>query len=366
MSAKAQLGEKIFLDRSLSGSGRLSCASCHDPAFAHGPPNALAVQIGGSQSNQAGLRAAPSLRYLERLGGFNGTPATKAEDLRGGLMADGRVDSLAAQAFLPWFNPREMDNGSVAELARRLRGAAYANQFLTAFATPAADDSTLVTQASEALQALQVEDTRFHPYDSKADFVLAGKAQLSLPEGRGLTVFSDKQGANCASCHSPDPSSSGQPPLFTNFGYAALAVPRNTKLSANQDPIFRDLGLCGPSRTDLARRTELCGFFRTPGLRNVAERKVFFHNGVMSSLAQVLDFYNTRDREPARWYSSADGQTVLYDDLPQSLHGNVNQLAPFGAQARRLTAQELADLECFLRTLSDGYVPGTPSFGGCN
>jgi cytochrome c peroxidase len=60
----AALGRKMFFDPSLSGSGKLSCSSCHDPAFAYGPPNALAVQPGGRDLTQSGIRAVPSLRYL--------------------------------------------------------------------------------------------------------------------------------------------------------------------------------------------------------------------------------------------------------------------------------------------------------------
>lgn len=357
LSARAQLGELIFNDSSLSGSGKLSCASCHDPAFAHGPPNGLATQIGGAGMDRLGLRAAPSLRYLERLPAFNGNANSRAEDLLGGLMADGRADTLAAQARLPWFNPREMDNGDPAALARRLRATPYAAQFATAFGGPASDDATWLNQASQALQALQLEDRRFHPYDAKVDLVLAGRVQFSNAEFRGLQAFSDPARGNCASCH-PAAVTGGNNPVFTTFGYSALGVPRNPRLPANADPAYADLGLCGPFRQDLAQRQDLCGLFRIPGLRNVAERQVFFHNGGFSSLADVLSFYNTRDSDPGRWYPMSATGPRLYDDLPASAHGNVNQLAPFGPKAR-ISEQDLADMLCFLRTLSDGYQPGS-------
>ena len=50
-------------------------------------------------------------------------------------------------------------------------------------------------------------------------------------------------------------------------------------IPANEDPAFRDLGLCGPLRTDLANHQEYCGEFRVPSLRNVAVRRALFHNG---------------------------------------------------------------------------------------
>src|SRR6516225_226104 len=65
LSLPAQVGEKIFADRSLSASGQLACATCHDPAHAYTSPNSLAVQLGGPGMSLPGTRAVPSLRYKE-------------------------------------------------------------------------------------------------------------------------------------------------------------------------------------------------------------------------------------------------------------------------------------------------------------
>jgi len=363
LSAKALLGEKIFADRNLSGSGRMSCASCHDPAFAHGPPNAAPVQVGGAFETEFGLRAAPSLRYLERNGGFSGTAQTRPEDFRGGLMADGRADSLAAQARLPWFNPREMDNGDAAVLARKLRASAYAAEFQAAFGSPAADDESWVDRAGEALQAFQREDRRFHPYSAKLDRVLAGQERLSAAESRGLLVFRDPQLGNCASCHPADVSGN-LGPVFSTFGYAALGVPRNPAIPRNGDAGYFDLGLCQSTRPEVQGRAEACGFFRIPGLRNVAERPVFFHNGQFNSLEQVLRFYNTRDSRPELWYPVLGGEPQRFNDLPAAQHLNINRQAPFASQPL-MSEADLADVICFLRTLSDGHVPNSAPRSEC-
>src|SRR5579862_8440811 len=66
----AALGRRLFADPALSASGRLSCAGCHDPARAFGPPNARAVQLGGASRQEPGLRAVPSLRYLQAVPQF--------------------------------------------------------------------------------------------------------------------------------------------------------------------------------------------------------------------------------------------------------------------------------------------------------
>jgi len=59
----AQLGHKLFFDPSLSVSGKMSCASCHSPDHAFGPPNDLSVQLGGANLTLQGIRAVPNLGY---------------------------------------------------------------------------------------------------------------------------------------------------------------------------------------------------------------------------------------------------------------------------------------------------------------
>ena len=82
------VGEKIFADRSLSASGDLACATCHDPANAHAQSNDLPVQRGGANRDVPGFRAVPSLRYLSFTPRFGfdaeGTPV-------GGFNRDGRA-----------------------------------------------------------------------------------------------------------------------------------------------------------------------------------------------------------------------------------------------------------------------------------
>ena len=98
----------------------------------------------------------------------------------------------------------------------------------------------------------------------------------------------------------------------------------------------------------------------TPTLRNVATRKVFFHNGVFHSLREVLDFYAERDTAPEKFYPhNADGGLRKYDDLPTAYAGNVNTDPPFDrhpGQPPALTAAEIDDIIAFLNTLTDGYA----------
>jgi cytochrome c peroxidase len=403
LSAVAQLGRKMFFDPSLSGSGQLSCSSCHSPAHAYGPPNDLVVQLGGPDLKRPGVRAVPSLRYLEHAPNFSigpspetadndpppddtaqaaATPAgqTKVASVakadankaalaaaeanvpRGGLDWDGRANTLQLQALGPLLDPNEMDNHSADELLERLEHAAYADDLKKLFGANVFKQRELaLDEALFALARFQTEDPSFHPYDSKYDAVLAGKATLSEAEARGLKLFDDPKKGNCSSCHIDRATLDGVfRPVFTDFQFEALGAPRNRDIPANGDPRHYDLGLCGPQRTDYATSTAYCGLFKTPTLRNTATRKVFFHNGVFHSLEQVMHFYVERETEPAKWYPPrADGTLDRYNDLPAEVRGNVDVVdAPFDGKPGdppALNEAEIADIIAFLNTLTDGY-----------
>jgi cytochrome c peroxidase len=370
LSAMAQLGRDVFFDRTLSSSGALACASCHSPQHAYGPPNDVRVPAGG-------VRAVPSLMYLERQPNFSIGPddmenegaappspsAGSALVPQGGLFWDGRTNTLQAQALQPLLNPREMAGVSVARVASKLRRAPYAARMVQLFGPAIFEQpGTAVAEALFAVARYQIEDVTFHPYSSKYDWWLEGKARLSRAEARGYALFRDPARANCAACHLDRPTPDGLPPLFTDHQFEALGVPRNAKLAANRVGSYYDLGLCGPVRTDMKHAAQYCGMFRTPTLRNVATRRAFFHNGIYATLEQVLDFYDFRDTRARRIYRTRrDGTIATYDDLPAADRGNVDTRdAPFDRKAGQtpaLTTAEEHDIVAFLRTLTDGYRP---------
>lgn len=353
----AALGGRIFGDTSLSTSGRQSCASCHDATFAHAPPNTLRVQPGGATMDQQGARAAPSIDYASLSGPFrfdaSGRPL-------GGLFWDGRAATLQVQAESPLLSPLEMANNSRAEVVAKLARAAFADEFRAVFGADIfsrTDDA--FERATFALQQFQLGES-FRPFSSKYDAQLRGAAVLGTQEQRGLALFNDPAKGNCAACHPATRGADGSPPLFTNFGYENLGVPRNNELVRNEDGLYHDMGLC--DRADMRQRFDLCGFFKVPTLRNVARRASFFHNGRFGSLREVLSFYATRDTEPQRWYPLDESGAVLkFDDLPPQHRANVNtRAAPYAGRqpgdAPALTETEIDDLLAFLLTLNDGYV----------
>ena len=360
LSRRAQLGEKIFKDISLSGSGQQACISCHAPETGHaGALNGKPSEPGGVMMELEGGRTAPGLRYLASNKSFNfdkeGTP-------NGGFFWDGRATSLMDQAGKPFFNPKEMANASVEDLIARLARTSYAVEFQKEFGADIFKSPAEALQRVQlALQAYQLEDTDFRPYTSKYDEFLRGRAALSEQELRGLALFNAKDKGNCAACHPSAKGADGSFPLFTDFSYDALGVPRNTALTQNADPAFFDLGLCARDGGDLLARQDLCGAFKVPSLRNVAQRKAYFHNGRFSSLREVVSFYVQRDIYPEKWYPRlADGSIDKFNDLPPALRGNVNTSeGPYNRKpgdAPALSESEIDDVAAFLRTLSDGYA----------
>jgi cytochrome c peroxidase len=360
LSALAQLGEKIFHDPSLSSSGQMSCASCHDEAHGFASADAFAVPLGGTAMDQSGTRNAPSLKYLVETTPFffdgEGTPT-------GGFNRDGRSKDFADQAQRPFMSSNEMGNVAVSDVVAKLSAASYVSDITAIFGAQALSDADAAfLDARLALQAYQRESVEFAPYSSKYDFFLAGKTTLNAQETRGLVLFNDPNKGNCAGCHPSGRRAGGLPPLFTDFTYDNLGVPRNADIEANEDPDYFDLGLCGPQRAELADRGDLCGAFKVPTLRNVGVTAPYFHNGKFATLRELVEFYVRRDTNPEQFYPiGPNGQPQKFNDLPPQYAVNVNTTeVPYNRQLGdqpALSDTEIDDVVAFMNTLTDGYNP---------
>jgi len=382
------LGRAMFSDPGLSASGKVSCASCHDPAAAFGPNARTASPFRDDDPEHDGTRAIPSLRYAQFAGRFT-EHTTDDEETHGvdggptgGFTWDGRADTAREQALIPLFDEREMANADAASLARRVAAAPYAAPFRAAFSPPRgdvfADPRQVVGWMALAFEVFE-QSPEFAPFDSRYDRWLAGRATLTGAELRGLALYRDPGKGNCDTCHPSRRSASGRAPLFTDAGFIALAAPRRADLpplaavsTASQPAAARahgdqtDLGLCRSGRPGLTDDPSFCGRFRTPTLRNVALRTSFFHNGSLHSLRDVVAFYATRDIDPARWYArNADGSVRAYDDLPADAAAFIDREIPFAPRPDgrpRLDERDIDDIVAFLRTLTDADME-TPAAG---
>jgi cytochrome c peroxidase len=410
LSAAAVAGKALFSDVTLSASGRQSCATCHvaaraftaDPAADHGLP----VPLGGVNMDQTGFRNAPSLAYAS----FT-PPFSIASGPTGGFFRDGRASSLAAQAQQPFLTSFEMANHDAAEVVGRLRkSTASLQKFILAFGDAAQGDAeTALQDIGLAIAAYEIEAPDFHPFSSKFDYCQQGLAQLNAQEQQGLTLFNDPTKGNCTACHPSQRQGYSSHALFTDFTFDNIGVPRNWAIPANSrestsavstEYAYYDLGLCGPfapaafdvnARPVFAATTSLCGLFKVPTLRNIAITAPYFHNGVFSTLRQVIEWYVTRDinnnaannpnpvaagpggnpyQAVGTFYTAANGTPDLYEynDLPAAYDANVNiGEVPYtpptfgGGQAPTLASDEIDDIVAFLCTLTDGYDPANPA-----
>ncbi|ENN87456.1 putative cytochrome c peroxidase [Rhizobium freirei PRF 81] len=383
----------------------MSCATCHDPANHYAPANDHTIQLGGLHLDQPGIRAVPSLAYKMSTPSFSigdestadeaaeASPMTEASGAalanasaavvgpltaqaivkadapaanlvpKGGMFWDGRVDSLEEQALQPMISPFEMANADTATVYAKLKKG-YGKDISALFGDNILNDQDMmISEIGFALARYQVEERSFHPYTSKYDYYLRGKAVLTDAEARGLKLFDDANKGNCASCHLDKMTGDGQMPNLTDFEFEALGAPRNPAIPANADARYYDTGICGPLRSDIySAQPQNCGLFKTPTLRNVGARHVFFHNGVYRTLEDVTRFYVKRDTNPEEIYpKDASGKVLKYDDLPAQYQINIDVIdAPMNRKlgdTPALNDAEIADVVAFLKTLTDGYDP---------
>jgi cytochrome c peroxidase len=353
-----RLGRAIFFDASLSDPPGTSCASCHDPDRAFSGNHASTTGVAhGSRPGHFARRNTPSVLYMKYVPVFHFALEDDddlAESPFGGLAWSGRADSVAEFSPLPLFDPDEMNGGSEASVAGRLRRATYAGDLSRAFPGALNAAGSAVTALSGALQAFLTSDA-MAPFSSKFDDFVRGRAQLSPLERRGLETFKNPGKGACNACHVVyDAWNRPEASMFTDYGYDALAVPRNRAVAANADPNRYDLGLCERKQTRVpSSDPRWCLRFRTPSLRNVAVRERFMHNGIFTNLRDAVAFYATRSTNPERWYPPR----AKFDDAPPEYRRNVNVLSlPYNGAEGATPVLDDGDIDAivaFLKTLTD-------------
>ena len=176
----------MFFDPALSASGQMACATCHDPNHAFGPANALPVQLGGGDLRQPGLRAVPSLKYLQAVPQFTEHFFDYEDEGDESVeTARGRADlgrprrSGHAQARIPLLSPFEMGNGAGDGGRHALRGRLRPAAAGDLRRRRRRRSATSFTGLMKALEVFQQDYRAFYPYSSKYDAYLAGKATLT-------------------------------------------------------------------------------------------------------------------------------------------------------------------------------------------
>jgi cytochrome c peroxidase len=355
LTPKEQLGKLIFFDANLSTPTGQSCATCHGPEVGFTGPvssiNNTTVVYPGAVPTRFGNRKPPSSAY----GGASPVLYydTKGKLFIGGMFWDGRAtgwelgDPLSEQARGPFLNPMEQNNASPQVVVDKIHyESAYATLFEQVYGTNIWSDVTnAYNKVADAISAYE-KSKEVNPFTSKYDYYLKGMVKLSKQEQKGLNLFRGK--GKCDKCHLSKPGPKKEPPMFTDFTYDNLGIPKNP---ANpfyiEHPEFIDLGL-GEFLASTSQYSQYAvenyGKQKVPTLRNVDLRpystfvKAFGHNGYFKSLKSIVHFYNTRDVES--WPPPEYAATVNTVEL-----GNL-----------RLKSQDEDDIVAFLKTLSDGYT----------
>jgi cytochrome c peroxidase len=350
--AKAQLGRVLFFDPSLSEPAGQSCASCHAPGVAFTDPDTTKPTSKGVHPERFGTRNTPSAMYMAYSPKFHFDP--KEKHYVGGQFWDGRAATLEEQAKGPFLDPVEMANPSKRAVVEKVRRAAYAEQFDAVFGKGALVSVNRAYDHIAAAIAAFERTPEFQPFASRYDAWLAGKGQLTEQELRGLKLYEDEKKGNCAACHPSQRGPKGEPPLFTDFTYDNLGVPRNPdnpfygqdKKFNPQGARFVDRGLGG-----FVKQRAQDGKFKVPTLRNIAKTGPYMHNGYFKTLRGVVAFYNDRDAKPACQGDVGEAEALARGCWPKpEIRRNLNteEMGRLG-----LSEQEVDDIVAFMLTLND-------------
>ena len=242
--ARVDLGWKLFFDPRLSGSGWMSCASCHNPALGWGDGLPLAVGQG--------------MKTLKRH-----TPTILNSAYNKLQMWDGRFASLEEQALGPITSPDEMnaDMRIVVERLQAIEG--YKPLFARAYPGEGINERTIAKAIASYERTVISGEAPFDRW-LKGDTKAIGAAAK-----RGFELFNGK--ANCVACH--------EGPNFTDDGFHNIGV---KPLEGFDDP-----GRYAKVKVKLMR-----GAHKTPSLRDVALTAPYMHNGAYATLRQVVEMYN--------------------------------------------------------------------------
>jgi cytochrome c peroxidase len=328
----ATLGQSLFFDGRFSANGKVSCASCHQPALAFTDARSLAEGMAvGTRNSPTVLNAAFGQWYF----------------------LDGRSDSLWSQALQPFENPKEVGGDRQHIVLALGRDPALRQAYERVFgALPGQSVDRVFSNLGKAIEAYERRlRTPPAPFDRYVAALKSGDARgqriLSASAKRGLQLFVGA--ARCDLCHSGPAFSDG---LFHNLGLPvgsgeALDAGREVGIRGVRTDPFNGMGVFSDAPRKRTVRERLAflpapesqaGAFKTPTLREVARTAPYMHDGRFTDLGQVLSFYAGATAAPVAGTKVGQRERTL-------------DLVPPLTQAQQL------DLIEFLQTLTSPALP---------
>jgi cytochrome c peroxidase len=246
------LGRRLYYDPILSVDSTISCASCHAPQFAFSDHRPVSEGV----AKKLGTRHAPTV--------INSAYFTLQ-------FWDGRAPSLEEQAKGPISNPVEMAHSLDAAVKRLQADPKYPALFKNAWGT---DQITIEMVANSIASFERTIVAGDSPFDR---FYYGKDSRAMSPEAqRGLIIFLSPKKGGCAVCHAIGKDYS----LFTDNKFHNLGVGADTRGELN------DVGRYAVTKAD-----EDMGCFKTPSLRNLANRGRYMHDGSLPSVKDALAHY---------------------------------------------------------------------------
>ena len=380
-----ELGKRLFFDTNLSTPPGQSCAACHSSEVGWTGPDEAINKSGsvyeGALKGRFGNRKPPSSAYA---GDSPVLGIDQEGNFVGGMFWDGRAtgeasgDALTEQAMGPFLNPLEQNNADIKSIIKKIQKSDYVLLFEEVWGPGSLDYKKNIDLTYERIArsiAAYERSAEVNQFSSRFDdfWRKAGSKSLyvekidesnwqnyknlglSNVELKGLMLFNKK--GMCANCHVLT-SEDDQPPLFTDFTYDNLGIPKNPENPFYSMPKewnpegkeWLDKGLGGyleKIEKYAKYAAENYGKHKVPTLRNVDSRlhegfvKAYMHNGFFKSLQDIVHFYNTRDKADEKW------------PKPEiTVNVNKTELGNLG-----LTPVEEEAIVAFMKTLSDRKKP---------
>ncbi|MEM9297441.1 MAG: cytochrome c peroxidase [Bacteroidota bacterium] len=310
-SEKAELGRLLFWDPVLSGNKDVACATCHHPSQGYADGLDLSIGIGGSGLGELRTGTVLAKRNAHTIlnTAFNGIDKDGiTHPLNSPMFWDNRAMSLEEQALLPILSKEEMLGNEIHEnviydtIVGRLSAIPkYRQSFQQVFGT----DSIHVDRIAKAIATFErTLVTSNSPFDR---YLRGDRTAMTPQQINGMNAFIN---VGCAECHGG--------PMFSDFELHTLGVPDNPKLPETD-------GGFGAYE------------FRTPTLRNLALTAPYMHNGMHTSLIEVMNFYEE--------ISEGDDQVIN-----EKVSGN--DIAPL-ARALDMDEDATDEIIAFINALND-------------
>jgi cytochrome c peroxidase len=278
-----EFGQLLFETPRLSGRGAVRCASCHEPWRAFSDGRAIAFGLA------RGTRNSPTLYNV---------------GLQHWFGWDGASDTLWGQVIRPLQDAHEMASSAahVAEVVRDNED--FLVRYVAVFgAAPSADDDEVMVNVAKVIAAyvatIVSPRSAFDRYRDHLGSTDGEDADLSRAAVRGLRLFVGRAG--CSDCHSGADFSDGEfhrslvaagdrPDRGRAAGLERLAHSAYTRAGRFSDlPESERRSLTTPDPDEALR-----GYFRTPGLREVARTAPYMHDGSVTHLCQATHAHALR------------------------------------------------------------------------